>query len=704
MALLKFLKGNYSGLSAKAISEGQVLICGDTGEMFVDIAADKRIKIGDFIVVSTLTELEALDATAVPTSRLYYVEDGNILARSNGTSWTQINKQKTLAELGGVALGTYTEKIALLEKADNDNATAIAGVDTRLQAAEEKLKSVATTEGLSELTDRVTAAEGEIDVLQAAIAEGGSVANAIKAAQDTANSKATLDQVKALDYATKTEAQGYANAKDGAIAEAQAAGDNAQADVDALKLKVGTVADGKTVVGLIGEVDTKAGQGVSDAAAAQAKADSAYALAEGKATMEQVNAAISGAGHAVKSEVDTAIDNLDKAYKAADTALETKLQGNIDKKVDQTAYDNQVAALAGADTTLQGNIDAEATARANADTALSGRITTLEGQITGLSGAMHFKGVKSAIPTDVTGYADGDVIIVGDKEYVYNGGSFVEFGDVSAEGDRISALEVIVGEYDDEGKPVDGLVKDVADNAAAIAAEKARAEAKEATLVKADEDNLKAAKKYTDDEIAELNISQYAKQADLDTHTGDEVAHITATERTAWNAAESNAKTYAKDYADGLNAGMNTRVEALEAIDHTHANKEELDLIASGDKAKWDDAYAKRHEHANKTVLDGITSTKVSAWDAAEANAKAYADTQVEAAKTDASNKDAVVLAEAQKGIAAAKTELQGNIDTVSGALNTYKTNNDAAVALKANAADVYTKDQVEVMLTWGEF
>lgn len=99
MALLKFLKGNYSNLNNAAITEGQVLICGDTGEMFVDVAADKRIKIGDFTVVEDITALEALDPTAVPPSRLYYVEDGNILARSNGKKWVQVNKQPTIAEL-----------------------------------------------------------------------------------------------------------------------------------------------------------------------------------------------------------------------------------------------------------------------------------------------------------------------------------------------------------------------------------------------------------------------------------------------------------------------------------------------------------------------------------------------------------------------------------------------------------------------------
>lgn len=46
-------------------------------------------------------------------------------------------------------------------------------------------------------------------------------------------------------------------------------------------------------------------------------------------------------------------------------------------------------------------------------------------------------------------------------------------------------------------------------------------------------------------------------------------------------------------------APIDTRIQALEAIDH---------------------------DHSNKTVLDGITAEKVAAWDAAEQNAKTYAD------------------------------------------------------------------------------
>ena len=69
---------------------------------------------------------------------------------------------------------------------------------------------------------------------------------------------------------------------------------------------------------------------------------------------------------------------------------------------------------------------------ANNISAIEGRVAALEGQISGVTGAMHFEGVKDAIPEDVSGYENGDVIIVGEKEYVFSDGAFVELGDTSA--------------------------------------------------------------------------------------------------------------------------------------------------------------------------------------------------------------------------------------------------------------------------------
>lgn len=52
----------------------------------------------------------------------------------------------------------------------------------------------------------------------------------------------------------------------------------------------------------------------------------------------------------------------------------------------------------------------------------------LEGAIAGLTGAMHFAGIKEELPANSDGAA-GDVIIVGTTEYVHDGSKWVEIGD-----------------------------------------------------------------------------------------------------------------------------------------------------------------------------------------------------------------------------------------------------------------------------------
>lgn len=97
MAFLKFLKGDYSAINNAAVIEGQVLVSDNTSEMFVDVATDNRIKISDYITVANVDALP--DASSVSTRKLYYVEDGNILVRSDSIKWIQVNKQRTKDEL-----------------------------------------------------------------------------------------------------------------------------------------------------------------------------------------------------------------------------------------------------------------------------------------------------------------------------------------------------------------------------------------------------------------------------------------------------------------------------------------------------------------------------------------------------------------------------------------------------------------------------
>ena len=643
MALLKFLKGNYSSLSTKAITEGQVLICGDTGEMFVDVAADKRVKIGDFVVVSTVEALEALDATVVPTSRLYYVEDGNILARSNGTGWVQINKQKNLAELGGVSAITYATDKAALVNADTDNATAISNLETYVgtfthetaktvvEYINAKTDGIATSGNLEALGTRVTAAEGEIDALQAAIGEGGSVtvaiADAKKAgtdasaaaatAQATADSKTTMAEVEAKNYATKTEAQGYADAKDSAISAAKAAADAAQADVDALETKVGTIPENKTVV-----------QMIADAQEAATYDDTALVGRVSTIEGDYLKSAD-------KTELSNTISGIDTAYKAADTALSNRVKAIEDDYL-----------------------------KAADKTELAGSIANVKSDVDTFLAAANIGGEAIDTLKEIQDYISSD-------------------GTAAAEmTNKIGALETTVGKAADGENEATGLVKSVADNASAIAAEKSRAEGVEANLAQADTDNLAAAKKYADDAIIGLKIGDYAKKSDLDTHTGDTTVHITADERSKWNAAESKA--------------------------HTHSNKALLDTYTQTEE-NLADAVAKKHSHANAAELDKIQDGDVAKWNAAQANAEATAASALSSAKTELEGK-----------ISAAQTAAEGKVTEL--ANGAVKTNADAITALQSGKADkattlagygitdaytkteTYTKAEVESMLTWGSF
>ena len=162
---------------------------------------------------------------------------------------------------------------------------------------------------------------------------------------------------------------------------------------------------------------------------------------------------------------------------------------------------------------------------------------------------------------------------------------------------------------------------------------------------------LASAKAYTDTtakSAAAEAVAAVVAGADSDFDTLKEVADWIMSDTTGAAALQTDV------------AGLKTKVSTLEDASHTHTNKAELDKIADGDKAKWDDhvanadihvtaeqkttwsakqdalananvlsaitstqvsnwdtAFEKAHEHANKTVLDGITAEKVAAWDGA---------------------------------------------------------------------------------------
>ena len=62
-----------------------------------------------------------------------------------------------------------------------------------------------------------------------------------------------------------------------------------------------------------------------------------------------------------------------------------------------------------------------------------------------VSGGVHFIGVKNELPATAN---NGDIVIVGEKEYIWDGTNteWVELGYASEEGERIAAIEKLLGD------------------------------------------------------------------------------------------------------------------------------------------------------------------------------------------------------------------------------------------------------------------
>ena len=128
----------------------------------------------------------------------------------------------------------------------------------------------------------------------------------------------------------------------------------------------------------------------------------------------------------------------------------------------------------------------------------------------------------------------------------------------------------------------------------------------------------------------QTEVDKKALASDLKSHTGDTTVHITATERTNWNAAYSSKHEHSnKSVLDGITSALITKWNS--AV--THISDAAAHITAT-ERTNWNDANSKKHEHSNKSVLDGITSTLITAWNAA----KTAVDKLGSAAYTDSSD------------------------------------------------------------------
>lgn len=188
------------------------------------------------------------------------------------------------------------------------------------------------------------------------------------------------------------------------------------------------------------------------------------------------------------------------------------------------------------------------------------------------------EGVEGGLETRLAA-VEGDYLKASDKTALQNqittNANAIERLTNGASAEEVDGVNDLIQYVKDHGTEVTGMKNDIKDNADAISAEATRATGVEGGL----DTRLKA--------IEAIDIAD-------------------------------------KDYVDGLNTSMDTRVDAVESKAHEHGNKALLDTYTQTE-ADLADAVTKKHSHDNATVLDGITAAKVSAWDAAEQNAKDHA-------------------------------------------------------------------------------
>lgn len=457
-----------------------------------------------------------------------------------------------------------------------------------------EIKKYLDTTALGTLVEQIKAEDAKVKAYaDAQIEAAGKTYDAAGAAATAeSNAKAYTDQL--ANGAVATNTADIATLKGSATTEGSVA--KAVADAQA------------TLQANIDAVDEKANQNAEDIAALETLVGELPEGTTATSVVDYVNKKTEGIA------TDAALGELNSQVSGLQTAVQG-IQADYLKEEDKTELSDAISAEAET---------ARAAEKANADaikaiqddylveadkTELQGNIDTVSGKVTTLIGDDTGKSARTIANEELA----KQLIAEGAQESLDTLGEIAAWiqshpGDAAAMNKAIEDLEALVGTIP-EGVTATTIVGYIAEVQAAVDAEAARAAGVESGL----DTRLKAVESAVGESGSVADDIATAKQEAIDAAAADAT--------TKANTAESNAKTY----ADGLNTSMNTRVEALEAIDHEHKNFDLLETYTQTE-ANLADAVAKKHEHSNLAVLEGITSAKVSAWDAAEQNAKDYAD------------------------------------------------------------------------------
>lgn len=167
MAKFMFKRGLRANLPTTAV-DGTLYLTTDANDLglYVGIGTDMR-RIGDYNVVASISDLP----TNANEKALFYCEAENVLARWNGTTWIQINKQLTTEEMKtALGLGTAAYK-------NEDAFDAKGAADTALTSAKEYTEAAKASVYVGTDFDTVVAGietvkKGDVVVISTTLATG----------------------------------------------------------------------------------------------------------------------------------------------------------------------------------------------------------------------------------------------------------------------------------------------------------------------------------------------------------------------------------------------------------------------------------------------------------------------------------------------------------------------------------------------------
>lgn len=351
-----FKKGSYSDFKTKVLTdnkavEGALYLTEDEGGLYLGLNGGtvKRIQ-GSVIFYESVLDFQNNVEPPYSSDVIYFISNSNALIRWDASAtnadgsvgrWVQLNATQSDVTSSLTSLQNQINQEILDRKAtDKAHDTAIGQ-----KLATSEFNTYKTTNDAAVVAAKEQADKGVTDAAAAASA-AKTAQDAADVAQTKANSayelagtKVTMAQVEAKDYATKTEAQGYAKAVQGETSK--------------------TVKD---ALDAADAADSKATTAGNTADAAQTKANSAYTLAESKATLQDVK----DLDYATKAEAQGYAN--DVLGTSEDSSTENTVYGA--KKAAAEALSAAQGAQRTADTAVTNAATAQTTAE-NAATAAS---------------------------------------------------------------------------------------------------------------------------------------------------------------------------------------------------------------------------------------------------------------------------------------------------------------------------------------------